>query len=83
MLHLARFDSSRFSISTEYHLSVRGVVIATCPKVHDVICIRHKYNTTMEDIKVMVYLLLGLCIFVRLWEYGVGFCTVISLVARL
>lgn len=41
------------------------VVIATRPKVLDVLCIQHKHTKTMEDMETMVYLVLGPQLFVR------------------
>lgn len=41
------------------------VVIATRPKVLDVLCMQHKHTKTMEDMETMVYLVLGPQLFVR------------------
>lgn len=40
-----------------------GVVIATRQKSSDGICMQHKHNITMEDVKTMAYLLLGVKFF--------------------
>lgn len=49
------------------------VVIATRPKVLNVLCMQHKDNKTMEDMETMVYLVLGPQLFVR---HGVFVCCV-------
>lgn len=49
-------------------------LLAMRAKVHKVICTGHKYNKTMEHIKVMLYLLLGVLLFVRLRNHFVVLC---------
>lgn len=46
----------------------------------NVICMRHKHNTTLEDIEVMVDLLLGLWLYCQTQGPWCGFCAAISLV---
>lgn len=70
LFHQHLLSSTRFrlfSITTEYHLIMGGVVIAWWPLTSfNVICVQHKRNTAMEDMEVMVYLLLGLPSSVRI-----------------
>lgn len=71
-----QFNLTWLSITTEYYLNIRGVIIA---KSCGIIYTQHKHIKTKENVESMVYLLLGVWIFVRLRDHGVGFCAAISL----
>lgn len=55
-----------FAFTTEYHISVVGVIIARQPEGPVISFVCDTQTTTLEDIKAPVYLLLSLWLFVRL-----------------